>query len=111
MTIPLARLRGSVMPASNSGKYDNALLGALQVTAARESGLSPELLAAANSSGGVLGKMISPQNLTIACAAVGLAGREGDLLRKVPPWSLGLLRVMCLIVVGQSRPVLGWTLP
>ncbi|MEU1575223.1 L-lactate permease [Streptomyces collinus] len=89
----------------------NALFGALQVTAARESGLSPGLLAAANSSGGVLGKMISPQNLTIACAAVGLAGREGDLLRKVLPWSLGLLLVMCLIVVGQSTPVLGWMLP
>jgi lactate permease len=89
----------------------NALFGALQVTAARESGLSPELLAAANSSGGVLGKMISPQNLTIACAAVGLAGREGDLLRKVLPWSLGLLLVMCLIVVGQGTPVLDWMLP
>ncbi|MFH8497323.1 L-lactate permease [Streptomyces coeruleorubidus] len=89
----------------------NALFGALQVTAARESGLSPDLLAAANSSGGVLGKMISPQNLTIACAAVGLAGREGDLLRKVLPWSLGLLLVMCLIVVGQSTPVLSWMLP
>ncbi|MFH9064755.1 L-lactate permease [Streptomyces coeruleorubidus] len=89
----------------------NALFGALQVTAARESGLSPDLLAAANSSGGVLGKMISPQNLTIACAAVGLAGREGDLLRKVLPWSLGLLLAMCLIVVGQSTPVLSWMLP
>ncbi|MFF3331390.1 L-lactate permease [Streptomyces sp. NPDC002888] len=89
----------------------NALFGALQVTAARESGLSPELLAAANSSGGVLGKMISPQNLTIACAAVGLAGREGDVLRKVLPWSAGLLLVMCLIVVGQSSPVLDWMLP
>ncbi|MEU6124176.1 L-lactate permease [Streptomyces sp. NPDC047123] len=89
----------------------NALFGALQVTAARQSGLSPELLAAANSSGGVLGKMISPQNLTIACAAVGLAGKEGDLLRKVLPWSLGLLLVMCLIVVGQSTAVLGWMLP
>ncbi|HET6861142.1 MAG TPA: L-lactate permease [Streptomyces sp.] len=89
----------------------NALFGALQVTAANQSGLSPELLAAANSSGGVLGKMISPQNLTIACAAVGLAGREGDLLRKVLPWSLGLLLVMCLIVMGQSTPVLGWMLP
>ncbi|MFB7933068.1 L-lactate permease [Streptomyces sp. NPDC056039] len=89
----------------------NALFGALQVTAARESGLSSDLLAAANSSGGVLGKMISPQNLTIACAAVGLAGREGDLLRKVLPWSLGLLLVMCLIVVGQSTPALGWMLP
>ncbi|MFE1035120.1 L-lactate permease [Streptomyces sp. NPDC058807] len=96
---------------SGSDTSANALFGALQVTAARESGLSPELLAAANSSGGVLGKMISPQNLTIACAAVGLAGREGDLLRKVLPWSLGLLLVMCLIVVGQSTPVLGWMLP
>ncbi|MEU2789237.1 L-lactate permease [Streptomyces sp. NPDC007100] len=89
----------------------NALFGALQVTAARQSGLSPALLAAANSSGGVLGKMISPQNLAIACAAVGLAGREGDLLRKVLPWSLGLLLVMCLIVVGQSTAALGWMLP
>ncbi|MCX5256685.1 L-lactate permease [Streptomyces canus] len=96
---------------SGSDTSANALFGALQVTAARDSGLSPELLAAANSSGGVLGKMISPQNLTIACAAVGLAGREGDLLRKVLPWSLGLLLVMCLIVVGQSSPVLGWMLP
>ncbi|MFD1663627.1 L-lactate permease [Streptomyces caeni] len=96
---------------SGSDTSANALFGALQVSAAHESGLSPELLAAANSSGGVLGKMISPQNLTIACAAVGLAGREGDLLRKVLPWSLGLLLVMCLIVVGQSSPVLGWMLP
>ncbi|MFI1211598.1 L-lactate permease [Streptomyces sp. NPDC020802] len=96
---------------SGSDTSANALFGALQVTAARESGLSPELLAAANSSGGVLGKMISPQNLTIACAAVGLAGREGDLLRKVLPWSLGLLLVMCLIVVAQSSPVLEWMLP
>ncbi|MEV7865920.1 L-lactate permease [Streptomyces sp. NPDC088124] len=89
----------------------NALFGALQVTAAHQSGLAPELLAAANSSGGVLGKMISPQNLTIACAAVGLAGKEGDVLRKVLPWSLGLLLVMCLIVVAQSTAVLGWMLP
>ncbi|WP_346092761.1 L-lactate permease [Streptomyces olivaceiscleroticus] len=88
----------------------NALFGALQVTAAQQSGLAPELLAAANSSGGVLGKMISPQNLTIACAAVGLAGREGDLLRKVLPWSLALLLVMCLIVLAQSTAVLGWML-
>ncbi|KPI21010.1 L-lactate permease [Actinobacteria bacterium OK074] len=96
---------------SGSDTSANALFGALQVSAAHESGLSPELLAAANSSGGVLGKMISPQNLTIACAAVGLEGREGDLLRKVLPWSAGLLLVMCLIVVGQSSPVLDWMLP
>ncbi|MFJ2558599.1 MULTISPECIES: L-lactate permease [unclassified Streptomyces] len=96
---------------SGSDTSANALFGALQVTAAHQSGLAPELLAAANSSGGVLGKMISPQNLTIACAAVGLAGKEGDVLRKVLPWSLGLLLVMCLIVVGQSTAVLGWMLP
>jgi lactate permease len=96
---------------SGSDTSANALFGALQVTAARESGLSPDLLAAANSSGGVLGKMISPQNLTIACAAVGLKGREGDLLRKVLPWSLGLLLLMCLIVVAQSSFLLGWMLP
>ncbi|WP_413101568.1 L-lactate permease [Streptomyces sp. Inha503] len=96
---------------SGSDTSANALFGALQVTAARESGLSPDLLAAANSSGGVLGKMISPQNLTIACAAVGLKGREGDLLRKVLPWSLALLLVMCLIVVAQSSFLLGWMLP
>ncbi|MFD9006294.1 L-lactate permease [Streptomyces sp. NPDC059582] len=96
---------------SGSDTSANALFGALQVTAAQEAGLSPELLAAANSSGGVLGKMISPQNLAIACAAVGLAGREGDLLRKVLPWSVGLLLVMCLIVLGQSTPVLDWMLP
>ncbi|GDY54185.1 hypothetical protein SVIO_048080 [Streptomyces violaceusniger] len=96
---------------SGSDTSANALFGALQVTAARESGLSPDLLAAANSSGGVLGKMISPQNLTIACAAVGLKGREGDLLRKVLPWSLALLLVMCVIVVAQSSFLLGWMLP
>jgi lactate permease len=89
----------------------NALFGALQVTAANKTGLPADLLAAANSSGGVLGKMISPQNLTIACVAANLPGEEGKLLRKVLPWSLGLLLVMCLIVVGQSTAVLSWMLP
>ena len=68
-------------------------------------------MAAANSSGGVLGKMISPQNLAIAAAAVGLSGREGDLFRKVVGWSLGFLAFMCVIVFLQSTSVLGWMLP
>lgn len=55
--------------------------------------------------------MISPQNQTIARAAVGLTGREGALLRKVLPWSQGLPLVMCLIVVAQSAAVLGRMLP
>lgn len=56
----------------------NSLFGALQVTAAHKAGLSPLLMAAANSSGGVLGKMISPQNLAITAAAVGLTDRQGE---------------------------------
>jgi lactate permease len=89
----------------------NALFGALQVQTAKEAGLDPVLMAAANSSGGVLGKMVSPQNLAIAAAAVGLAGREGDIFRKVIGWSLGLLVFMCLLVGLQSTGVLSWMVP
>ena len=89
----------------------NALFGALQVQTAKEAGLDPVLMAAANSSGGVLGKMISPQNLAIAAAAVGMAGKEGDIFRKVIGWSLALLVVMCVIVGLQSTPVLDWMVP
>ncbi|GAW48905.1 MULTISPECIES: L-lactate permease [unclassified Nocardioides] len=89
----------------------NALFGALQVQTASQAGLDPTLMAAANSSGGVLGKMVSPQNLAIAAAAVGMAGREGDIFRKVIGWSLGLLLLMCIIVGLQSTPVLGWMVP
>ncbi|GAA1275251.1 L-lactate permease [Pseudonocardia aurantiaca] len=89
----------------------NALFGSLQVTAANGAGLPPELLAAANSSGGVLGKMLSPQNLTIAAVAVRLEGQEGVLLRKVIGWSLGMLLVLAVIIALQATPVLGWMLP
>lgn len=89
----------------------NALFGALQVQTAEQAGLDPLLLAAANSSGGVLGKMISPQNLAIAASAVGMAGREGDIFRRVVGWSLGLLLVMCLLVTLQASPVLDWMVP
>jgi lactate permease len=93
---------------TGSDTSSNALFGALQVTAAEDAGISPTLLAAANSSGGVLGKMISPQNLAIGAAAVGLAGREGDLFRKVLGWSLVLVLVMCVLVYLQSTAVLDW---
>jgi lactate permease len=89
----------------------NALFGALQVQTAAGAGLDPLLLAAANSSGGVMGKMVSPQNLAIAAAAVGMAGREGELFRKVFGWSLALLLFMCVIVVLQATPVLSWMVP
>jgi len=89
----------------------NALFGALQVQTAQGAGLDPLLMGAANSSGGVLGKMVSPQNLAIAAAAVGMAGREGDIFRKVIGWSLLLLLLMCVIVFLQSTPVLSWMVP
>jgi lactate permease len=93
---------------TGSDTSSNSLFGALQVQAANEADLNPTLLAAANSSGGVLGKMISPQNLAIGAAAVGLAGQEGDLFRKVLGWSLVLLLAMCVLVLLQSLPVLSW---
>ena len=93
---------------TGSDTSSNALFGALQVTAAKENGISPTLLAAANSSGGVLGKMISPQNLAIGAAAVGMAGQEGDLFRKVLFWSITLMLLMCVIVYLQSTAVLDW---
>ena len=95
---------------TGSDTSSNSLFGALQVSAAGKAGLSPALMAAANSSGGVLGKMISPQNLAIAAAAVGMSGKEGDIFRKVIGWSLGFLVVMCLLVYLQSN-VLAWMLP
>ncbi|MTB71216.1 L-lactate permease [Arsenicicoccus cauae] len=89
----------------------NALFATLQQTAAKHAGIDPTLLVAANTSGGVVGKMVSPQNLTIAATAVGLLGRESEILRRVIWWSLGLLVVLCLLVGLQSTPVLAWMLP
>jgi len=88
----------------------NALFATLQQSAAETAGIDPTLLVAANTSGGVVGKMISPQNLTIAATAVGLVGRESDILRKVLPWSIGLIIAMCLLV-GLQSTVLAWMLP
>jgi lactate permease len=93
---------------TGSDTSSNSLFGALQITAAHQAGLSPTLMAAANSSGGVLGKMISPQNLAIAAAAVGFEGREGILFRRVIVWSVVFLAFMCVLVYLQSTPVLDW---
>ncbi len=96
---------------TGSDTSSNSLFGALQVQAAAKAGLDPVLMAAANSSGGVLGKMVSPQNLAIAAAAVGMSGNEGEIFRKVIGWSLGMLVLMCILVGLQSTPVLGWMIP
>ena len=92
---------------TGSDTSSNSLFGALQVTAAGRAGLSPVLMAASNSSGGVLGKMISPQNLAIAAAAVGVHGIEGDIFRRVIIWSLVFVIFMCALS-GLQASVLSW---
>ncbi len=106
---PLIGWFGTAVTGSDTST--NSLFGALQVAAAKKSGLSPVLLAAGNSSGGVLAKMISPQNLAIGAAAVGLAGREGDIFRRVLGWSLLLVGLMAVLVLLQSLSVLSWMVP
>jgi lactate permease len=95
---------------TGSDTSSNSLFGALQVTAAAKAGLSPVLMAAGNSSGGVLGKMISPQNLAIASAAVEVEGREGDIFRRVFIWSLVFLAFICALS-GLQASVLSWMVP
>jgi lactate permease len=58
-----------------------------------------------------MGKMISPQNLAIGAAAVGLTGREGDIFRKVIGWSILFTLIMAVFVLLQSTSVLSWMVP
>ncbi|OBF44787.1 lactate transporter [Mycobacterium sp. 852002-50816_SCH5313054-b] len=95
---------------TGSDTSSNSLFGALQVTAATKAGLSPALMAAGNSSGGVLGKMISPQNLAIGAAAVGVHSKEGDIFRRVFVWSLVFLAFVCALS-GLQASVLSWMVP
>jgi lactate permease len=96
---------------TGSDTSSNALFAKLQQTAALGAGIDPHLLVAANSSGGVVGKMISPQNLTIAAAAINRPHTEAELLRRGIGYSVALLLIMCVLVYLQSTPVLSWVLP
>jgi L-lactate permease len=87
---------------TGSDTSSNALFSNLQKVKAQQLGLNPNLTVGANSSGGVLGKMISPQNLAVGTSATGLQGKEGDLLRLVLKWSIGLKVVMAILVVLQA---------
>lgn len=88
----------------------NLLFGSLQKVTAQSVGMEPVLSVAANSSGGVTGKMISPQSIAVACAAVGLAGKESDLLRFTLKHSLFLLFLVCLITFLQHH-LFSWMIP
>ena len=93
---------------TGSDTSSNALFGGVQVAAANDLGISPNLLSAANASGGVLGKMTSAQHLAIAAAAVGSAGQVGALFREVVGVSIVLLLIVCALVYLQSTWVLEW---
>ncbi len=95
---------------TGSDTSSNSLFGLLQATAAGHAGLSPVLMAATNSSAGVVGKMLSPQNLAVAAAAIGIVGKEGDIFRRLIWWSLGMLAAFTVLVYLQST-VLSWMVP
>jgi lactate permease len=84
---------------SGTDAGSNALFGSLQVITAHQLGLSPVLMASANSAGGVMGKMIAAQSLVIGCTITGETGKEGDLFRAVLKHSIGLMLLVGLIVL------------
>ncbi|MGC3820255.1 L-lactate permease [Acinetobacter sp. G11] len=88
----------------------NALFSALQATTAQQIGVPEVLLVAANTSGGVTGKMISPQSIAIACAAVGLVGKESDLFRFTVKHSISFT-VMIGIIITLQAYVFPWMIP
>ncbi|MGJ3441435.1 lactate permease LctP family transporter [Pseudomonas sp. Je.1.5.c] len=87
---------------TGSDTSSNALFGSLQATTAHQIGVSDTLLVAANTSGGVTGKMISPQSIAVACAATGLVGKESDLFRFTVKHSLFFATIVGLITLVQA---------
>jgi lactate permease len=88
----------------------NAVFGRLQSVSAGHIGMNPVLAVAANSSGGVTGKMISPQSIAVACAATGLVGQEAGLFRFTIRHSLLLMAVVCIMTYLQANS-LQWMIP
>ena len=84
-----------------------ALFGKLQQVTAGQLGLNPILTIAANEVGGIMGKLISPQSIAIACAATGMAGRETDIFRAVLKYSVILLSIVILMILAQAYLVPG----
>jgi lactate permease len=88
----------------------NALFGSLQVITANKLGLSPVLMGAANSAGGVMGKMIDAQSIIVACAATGLDGEEGNLFKAVLKHSVALAIIVGMLVMLFAY-VFPWAIP
>jgi len=95
---------------TGSDTSSNVLFGGLQKATAEQLGISPILTGAANTSGGVMGKMISPQSLAVATAACGMVGEEGSLFRFTLKHSLFLTFLVCVLVYLQAYH-LQWMIP
>jgi lactate permease len=95
---------------TGSDTSSNALFGKLQAATATSIGVDPVVTVAANVSGGVVGKMISPHSIAIAAAAGGLVGRESELFRFTVRHSFILLFLICLLVLAQAY-LLKWIIP
>jgi len=80
----------------------NALFAKLQQVTAEKLGIDPVITVAANSSGGVMGKMISPQSIAVACAATGQVGKESELLRFTVKYSLIFVTLMGVLITIQT---------
>ena len=87
---------------SGSDTSGNALFGNLQVVAANQLGLNPVLIAATNSSGGVMGKMISPQNIATGISVTHLQGQEGLVVARTFKHSIILTLLLGVLVVLQQ---------
>jgi len=88
----------------------NALFGSLQKTTAQQIGVDPALCVAANSSGGVTGKMISPQSISVATAASNMVGKEGDIFRFTLKHSIAMVLFVSVLTMLQAYS-LSWMLP
>ncbi len=95
---------------TGSDTSSNALFGKLQEVTAAKIGVDPVVTVAANTSGGVCGKMISPQSLSVATAAVGLVGQEADIFRFTLKHSIILTTVIGVFAMLQSY-VIKWIVP
>ena len=81
---------------------NNALFGSLQVVTGTQTGISPGLLMAANTAGGSVAKLISPQSIAIAAAAVNQTGNESKIFQYTLRYSLGLLLLVCIMTLCLS---------